>query len=234
MAAWTGWRQASGYGLENQSLRSELDRLKSQMETGGQTDRQQREQDNQKLLAQSAEVLRLRSEVTRLKTDAAESEKLRTQNQQLLSQNQRSRTASQAAPNPSTPPVGTAPPAENKDNFPRDSWSFAGYQTPEAAMVSALWSMKEGNPKVYLESLSPDEQTRMAQSWLNKSEAEIAAKHQQDVSKISGLSIVERQQISADKVRLKVQIEGAGREAFVDLQRVGDDWKFGGFARQPK
>ena len=229
VAAWTEWRQASMLRAENQALRAEFEQLKSQMEASAQTDRQNREGDNQKLQAQSAEVLRLRSEVTRLKTGAAESEKLKAENRQLLSESQRSRTTPQAASDPSTPPT-----AASKDNFPRDSWAFAGYQTPEAAMVSALWSMKEGNPKVYLESLSPDEQTRVAQTWLNKSEAEIAAKHQQDVSKITGLNILEREQVSADKMRLKVQIEGPGREAFVDLNRVGEEWKFGGFTRQPK
>ena len=80
----------------------------------------------------------------------------------------------------------------------------------------------------------PAQPPRRLPSWLNKSEAEIAAKHQQDVSKITGLSILDRQQLSDDKVRLKVQIEGTGREAFVDLNLVGKDWKFGGFAAQPK
>ncbi|MBC8003227.1 MAG: hypothetical protein H7X97_11640 [Opitutaceae bacterium] len=233
-AAWMGFRRASGLNAENQSLRLELNRLQSQLEAIAQADRQQRDQDNQKLLTQSAEVLRLRSEVTRLKTGAPESEKLRAENQRLLAESQRSRPNPQAATDPTLPAAGTIPTPESKDRFLRDSWSFAGYQTPEAAMISALWSMKEGNPKMYLDSLSPEEQARVAQSWLNKSEAEIAAKHQQDVSKITGLNILERQQISADKMRLKVQIEGAEREAFVDLNLIDKEWKFGGFVRQPK
>lgn len=234
LVAWTGWRQTNGLRAENESLRLEVDRLKSQLEAIAQTDRKQQELDNQKHLAQSTEVLRLRSEVTRLKTGAVESEKLRAENRQLLTENQRARAAGQTTADPLTPQAGPAPTTENKDKFPRDRWSFAGYQTPEAAMVSALWSMKEGNPKVYLDSLAPEEQARIAQSWLNKSEAEIVAKHQQDVSKITGLNILEREQIAPDKMRLKVQIEGPGREAFVDVNLVGAEWKFGGFTRQPK
>ena len=76
-----------------------------------------------------------------------------------------------------------------RKQFPRDSWTFAGYSTPEAALVSAVWAMKEGKPQVFLDSLSAEEQARMAKAWENKSEDEIAAKHQQDVSQITGVRV---------------------------------------------
>ena len=67
------------------------------------------------------------------------------------------------------------------DRIAREQWSNAGYASPEAALVSAIWSMREGNPKSYLESLSPEEQQRMSKVWEGKTEQEIVAKHQQDV-----------------------------------------------------
>ena len=120
-----------------------------------------------------------------------------------------------------------------KDQFPKESWNFAGYASPEAALVSAIWSMKEGNPKTYLDSLSPDEQARMAKVWENKSEAEIAAKHQSDVSSISAFRILERQNVTDNEVLMNVYIEGVGRMEKVSMKRVGNDWKFGGFIRPP-
>ena len=62
--------------------------------------------------------------------------------------------------------------------------------------------MREGSPKTYLESLSPEEKERMTKEWGNRSEAEIAAKHQQDVSQITGMRVTGRQEIASDEVRL--------------------------------
>jgi hypothetical protein len=93
--------------------------------------------------------------------------------------------------------------------------------------------MKEGNPKSYLESLAPEEQARMAKVWENQTEAEIAAKHQSDVSAISAFRIMERQNVSDNEVLLNVYIEGVGRMEKVAMKRVGNVWKFGGFVRPP-
>src|SRR5262249_44720756 len=112
------------------------------------------------------------------------------------------------------------------------TWAFSGYATPKAALVSAIWAMKEGNPKIYLESLSPEEQARMAKVWENKSEAEVAAKHQSDVASITGLRILEEQVVGDNQVVMAVQIEGTDRTEKVSMKRVGNDWKFGGFIRE--
>ena len=110
---------------------------------------------------------------------------------------------------------------------------MAGYATPEAALVSAIWSMKEGNPKSYLDSLSPEEQARLAKTWENKTEAEIIAKHQSDVAPITGVRVLDRHEISAEEMQMNVYIEGVGRVEKVSMKRTGNDWKFGGFIRLP-
>jgi hypothetical protein len=125
---------------------------------------------------------------------------------------------------------GANPPAAN-DLYSRDTWTFSGYGSPESALVSAIWAMKEGNPTIYLESLSAEEQERMAKTWLNKSEAEIAAKHKKDVSAITAFRILEKQTISENEVQFRVEIKGANRTETVALKRAGNDWKFGGFLR---
>ena len=94
--------------------------------------------------------------------------------------------------------------------------------------------MKEGNPKTYLESLAPEEQARMSKVWENKSEAEIAAKHQSDVAAISGMQILGRKAISADEIQMNVYIQGPDRLEIVSMKQIDGQWKFGGFIRDAK
>jgi len=225
-AALIGWRKVAQLRSENDSLQTQLQALQEQSATSSATATAQRDRELENLRSQTSELLRLRSEVNQLRTSAKDADKLRADNQQLLSENQRLRTgtASAAASNPS--------PA--KDQFARDNWTFSGYATPDAALISAIWAMKEGNPRTYLESLSPEEQARMSKVWENKSEAEIAAKHQSDVAAISGMQILDRKTISPDEVQMNVYIQGVDRLEKVSMKQIEGQWKFGGFIRDPK
>jgi hypothetical protein len=171
------------------------------------------------------ELLRLRSEVGQLRGASQEAIKLRADLQRLRTENQQLRSTAAAA--------NTSAPAPS-DQFPKESWNFAGYGTPDAALVSAIWAMKEGNPKTYLESLSPEEQARMGKVWENKSEAEIAAKHQSDVSSITGMRVLDRKSISPEEVQMSVYIQGVDRMEKVSMKLINQEWKFGGFIRDPK
>ena len=209
---------------ENESLRAELEALRARAaEADG-----ARAADSKRSQADAQDVARLRGEVTQLRNGSKEAEKLRVENQQLKTENQKLRgaaTAATPAPAPAAPPAGT---------FPRESWTFAGYTSPEAALVSAVWSMQQGNPKQYFESLTPEEQLRMTKAWEGKSQEEIAAKHQGDTAKITGMRVLNQQAISADEVQMSVYIEGVDRAEKVTMKRLGNDWKFGGFMRDPK
>ncbi|HKQ39627.1 MAG TPA: hypothetical protein VJ063_16240, partial [Verrucomicrobiae bacterium] len=117
---------------------------------------------------------------------------------------------------------------------PRQAWTFSGYATPDAALVSAIWAMREGKPQVYLDSLTPEEQHRMAQTWQGKSEEEIAAKHQKDVGAIQNVRVLSRTAISPTEVQMQVLLEGANRvETFKMNQAADQQWKFGGLVRKP-
>jgi regulator of replication initiation timing len=208
---------------ENEALRAEVAALK-----GRTADTEvAREAELKRAQAEAQDVARLRGEVTQLRNTAKDAEKLRTENQQLRSENQKLRGAAAAPANPAPAPAPQA------GNFPRESWTFAGYTSPESALMSAIWSMQQGNPKQYFDSLTTEEQARMAKSWENKSEAEIAAKHQADVSKITGMRVLNRQELSADEMQLSIYIEGVDRTEKVSMKRVGNDWRFGGFLREP-
>jgi hypothetical protein len=208
---------------ENESLRAEIAALKARSTESDAT----REAELKRLQSDAQDAARLRGEVTQLRNAAKDAEKLRAENQQLRTENQKLRGAA-------APANAAAAPAPATGTFPRESWAFAGYTSPESALVSAIWSMQQGNPKQYFDSLTPEEQTRMAKVWENKSEAELAAKHQADVSQIKGMRVLEKQELSVDEVQMSVYIEGVDRTEKVSMKRVGNDWKFGGFIREPK
>ena len=119
-------------------------------------------------------------------------------------------------------------------NFPKESWTFAGYNTPENALISAIWAMQQGTPDAYLSSLAPGEQKRMAERWAGKTEAEIAAKHQSDVTPISGIRVLQQEAVDRDSMVMSVYIDGVDRMEKVSMKRINNEWKFGGYIREPE
>jgi cell division protein FtsB len=212
---------------ENEALRAEVAVLKARAAEADAA----REVEVKRSQTDATDAARLRGEITQLRTAARDTEKLRAENQQLRSENQTLRGAANTpAPQPPQPPQ----PEQQAASLPRESWKFSGYGSPEAALVSAIWSMQQGNPKQYFDSLTADEQLRMAKAWEGKTPEEIAAKHQNDTASITGMKITERQAISPNEVQMNIFIEGVNREEKVSMKRVGNDWKFGGFIRDPK
>lgn len=220
-----GWNKAAQLRAENDALRAELQSLREQAGTVVDAGVAQREQELQRLRGEAQDVLRLRNEVRQLRAVTNEAAVLRAENQRLRVEHRPAAVAGTT--------LAPAPEAAVSDRFPKESWKFSGYATPESALVSAIWSMKEGNPKSYLESLSPEEQARLGKSWENKTEAEIIAKHQSDVAPITGVRVLDRKEVSPEETQMNVYIEGVGRMEKVSMKLVGNDWKFGGFIRPP-
>ena len=228
-AAVTGWRRVGQLRADSAALQDQLQALQQQSTAAASDRSSQQNVELENLRTQSQELLRLRNEVSQLRTTAKEAEKVRAENLQLRAENQQLRTS---AAMPAASAANSA--ADNKDQCPRNSWAFSGYATPDAALISAIWAMKEGNPKTYLDSLAPEEKARMSKVWENKSEAEIAAKHQQDVSTITGMRILDRTTVAPDQVQMNVYIQGADRMEKVSMILVNNEWKFGGYIRDPK
>src|ERR1044071_6489540 len=208
-AAVTGGQRARQLQSENERLRTELQRLKEQAATAAEAQFKLRDE----------ELQQLRGEVARLRVAAKDADALRVQNEQLRG----------AAAVAAKPPTTNAAP---QGKFPRESWTFAGYATPESALVSAVWAMREGKTQVFLDSLTPEEQARMAKQWENKSEAEIAAEQQKEVSTVTSVRVIEQQDVSPDEVEMTFFIEGDNRMEVVKLKRIANDWKFGGTVRE--
>src|SRR3569623_195150 len=138
------WRKATLFEADNNQLRSKVEALQADaaQATEG-LNMVKATLDKQR--AQALEVHKLRGEVTLLRGSSNALAALRVENQRLAAEN--SALRSQGAQSESAQAgQGIA----GRNQFPRDSWAFAGYSSPEAALVSALWAKKQGDPQHYL------------------------------------------------------------------------------------
>ncbi len=216
---------------ENAALRARLANMQAEGEAATRESGKLRDAEVARLKKQLEELHQLRGDVARLQGQADEAARLRAVNERL-----RARTTAQptaAAADGLTAPVEPLPSVQ-PNSFPKANWSFAGYETPENALVTAIWAMQQGTPETYLDSLAPEEQVRMAQRWQGKSEDEIAAKHQSDVTRITGITVNGREDIDADNIVMNVQIEGVNRAEKDSMKRVDGQWKFAGYLREPE
>ena len=225
-AALINWRRAAILSADNEQLRVKIESLETDATNSGTLVEIARTQSD-KLRTQTSELMKLRNEVTQLRGEAKKVEHFTIENKRLQGELANLKSSAGNAQTAATNSV-------RGDHFPRESWSFSGYASPEAALVSAIWSMKEGNPKSYLESLAPSEQERIAQLWQNKSEGEVAEKHKNDVATISGIRVLDRQNTAAGEIVMNVFLEGVERTEKIRMNQVGQDWKFGGFIREAK
>lgn len=222
---WREMREVDKLRADNEALRQKLAAVETDSQERAKELLAQRKE-VQNLQREAREVHKLRGEVNRLRSGADSLAQLQEAQSRLKRENQTLREAARKA---SARPTGTT---FERGTFPKESWEFLGYESPEDALVSAIWTMQQGDPQGYFESLAPAEQERMAQRWQDKTEEEIANKHQSDVAAISGLRVLSRRDISNHEVVLDIYIdvEGRGRMQTVSMQRIGGEWKFAGEA----
>jgi RNA polymerase sigma factor (sigma-70 family) len=146
--------------------------------------------------------------------------KLREENARSLSaQSQR------AAPIPAV--------AASENDFPRESWAFRGYATPEFALVSLVWAAVNSDVEGFLNSLSPEQQSRVRLRWQRQGlsdETQFRNSISNQFGPIKMIRILNKEILSDSEVILRLQMEGekggtgtVGKKA----QRIGNEWKIG-------
>ena len=218
-----GWKAIRSLRAENEALRAQAAAASEQASQAGAAAAARHENEIKKLKADAKEVFKLRGEVSQLRGGAKAISELQAANQRLTAENRSLRMASQSAT------LDAEVESFTQQTFPKESWEFMGYTSPEDALVSAIWTMQQGDPQAYFDSLAPEEQERMSARWQDKSESEVSEKHQSDVAAISGLQILDRRDVSDTEVLMDVYIDGVDRTETVSMQRVGDEWKFKGY-----
>jgi hypothetical protein len=229
IVTWQGHKTALSLKEENHRLRSRLADLELEKTTSSAAAAEPS--------SVSPELLRLRGEVAQLRRQTNEMETLQKENTRLKSELSsatqaaaQARAAAQAQSRPAPSDltgVGTA--------FPRETWAFAGYASPEDTLKTAVWAMSIGNPNAFLATLSPTERAGTERRWQGKTEDEIAAESRREMEKLTGFRILDRQTISDDEVVLRVMADGdEGDVRRMRMKRLGSEWKFDGVSKARK
>jgi len=159
------------------------------------------------------ELSNLRDEVRRLRYRTNDLQTMRTELRRLRAQLSAAR---------STMASNAPPDVPASDIFPRDSWKFAGFDTPENAVESATWAISQGDEDSYLESLSPDLQDEMESELAEGSFGDLGPLEMKDAT---GFRIVDRETISDDKEIITIYVDGQPEETSLPLIRTPDGWK---------
>lgn len=118
------------------------------------------------------------------------------------------------------------PIAAGETEFPKASWHFAGYGSPESVFMSCMWAVNNGDTNVLLASVSPSEQER-----LRGADQIISIADRAEYARMTGYRIVDKQIESEDKVVLVVQT-GQDPTAKFLMERFSGEWKFAGRVRE--
>ena len=119
------------------------------------------------------ELLRLRGEVGVLRQQGKEIEALRQENRQARAALESSlKTRNAGAPRA----------AANADYWPRDSWAFAGYASPEASLQTSVWAANTGDVKALLGGMTGEFQEKVQKDLEGKSEVEASDRAKAEVA----------------------------------------------------
>ena len=212
-----GWakKRATELDTKGAALQLKVDELQKAL---AQANAQQGKEKGEALAQpEKLELMRLRNEVTQLRASNQALVKLEAERTRLLAENEA--LSGRSANSQGFP---------TSQSVPRDQWTFQGYATPEAAFMSGMWSMKEGQVQTLLESFTPEERQRFEQQNAGKTEAEIAARFQKEFGRVTGVRVLAQKEIAPNEVVLDVYLEGLGGMKKYRMNQVGQEWKAGG------
>ena len=172
----------------------------------------------QSLRDANLELLKLRNEVRQLRAQAAEPDRLRGENQAL--------TAAIASL-----VQGKVPRLADMDGYvAKESWSNAGFASPEATLQSFFWAVREGQLQQIAECLSPADKKGFEEGFKNKPPADVTAELA-GLTRMGGYRIADRTVVAGDdeSVVLAVQAAASGAALKMTLKRFGSEWKITGF-----
>lgn len=162
--------------------------------------------------AQLAELQKLREEVQRLRHQT---------NDLLTLQREVRRLRAKLSSVGSNAPPDVA----DEDIYPRDSWAFAGYDTPEDTLESVTWAISEGDETTYLAGLSPELRNEMQGQLAGGSFAETGPL---EMGNATGYRIVDREAVSDSQVIYTIYMDGEHDQVDMVLSFTNGVWVVSG------
>ena len=198
-------------------------RLEADAETAARLARENRDinrlrQENQEmegLRVANRDLYKLRNEVHQLREQAKELAGVRAENERLRAAGDR------------RAPDGT-PSAEARPWLAADEINFAGYGTPEATLQTLFWAAKQGDVESVKKCLTPEAQKKMAE----QSPDELRGDMKRMFERFKGVRVAARNVISAEEIRLGVQINLADHETpdetAIPFKLIAGEWRMDG------
>jgi len=230
---------------ENQGLRQQVDQMAELVAENERLSNlvAQASQSRPRSDDQMRELLRPRAEVGALRQQGKVLESLHVENRQAPASPESANPAvevgalrqqgkaleSPRAENPQAPasPESADPAA---DNWPKESWAFAGYASPSAAVQSCLWAASKGDVKTFLRGVTGDAQMFAEKLLAGRSESEISAAVTAQFAGIKSLRVVSREVQDENTVVLTTASEEESgtvtKKAL--MKKVGNEWKLAG------
>ena len=162
----------------------------------------------------NADLPKLRNEVRKLREEKRELERLQTENERLAA-------SLKAAPKPSAPPL-----SEAEGFVLKQTWSRAGFATPEATVQTFFWAIANGDITALAECVTGDARKSMEKE-MQRSIAEGKSIEDQfePLAKMQGFRIAEKKQLSENKMEISIQAAAGGRAMPMRLQLENGEWK---------
>jgi hypothetical protein len=173
---------------------------------------------------QQRELLRLRGEAGVLRRQSQGLEAARNENRQAHAALEAGRQGQGA---------GAAEAVATADYWPRDSWAFAGFASPDAAVQTSLWAANNGDVKSLLASATGDLRKHIEEDLAGKSGPEAAIRAMDEVISIQSLRVLSREVQADDTTVLTAAIEGRAETQTVKMlmKKIGGEWKISGPAK---
>ena len=170
---------------------------------------------------QLRELLRLRGEVGVLRQQSKALETQHNENRQVSTPLESSLKPQSAAP---------AAAAATADYWPRESWAFAGYASPDAALQSSFWAANQGDMKTFLGGIEGEILQKVREDAEGKSADELSAKAMAEVASLKSVRILNREAQDDAAVVLTAAFEDENRVETNKLimKKFGSDWKLTG------
>jgi DNA repair exonuclease SbcCD ATPase subunit len=191
--------------------------LRQQNATATATSLTERSQDStqeiEALQSANRDLPKLRNEVRKLREDKRELEKLQTENERLAA-------ALKAAPKTSAPRM-----SEAEGFVLKQTWSKAGFATPEATVQTFFWAVANKDFRALAECATGDARKDMEVQMQRIAEGDQFENQFEPLAQMQGFRIAEKKQISATTVELGIQASAGGRAMPMRLQLVNGEWK---------
>jgi len=223
---WIQQGQANRLRKENLRLIAQQEELANERDTALSA-ASQKNNDLEQLRKETRELPKLRGEIGLLRRQSLELGKLRDENERL-----RARATVKVQPGGQGFSERLAKVIYRDKHSPKETWVFAGYADPEAALATWTWAMNKGDKNVMFTSLAPEAQPEWQKLFEGKSDDQIVKEFSSAADKVAGYSLHSRQVISENEAVIAFVMDlpdgSQGTEEKMRVKKFGEEWKIVG------